>query len=203
MKVCYVDVETTGVDPVKNGIIQLSGIIEIVGKSDEPFNFKVLPLPKDEIDEKALAVSGVSKSDLIEPDYTPAPLIKKQFLDLLRKHVDKFNRHDKFLFIGYNARFDSDFIRQWLSKMGDKYYGSWFWFPPIDVMNQAAVQLADKRSEMPNFKLMTVAKTLGIEIDEEKLHDAFYDIKVTRQLYEKLILPAEIYDKVLSEGRYK
>jgi DNA polymerase-3 subunit epsilon len=37
---------------------------------------------------------------------------------------------------------------------------------------------------MENFKLCTVAKHFGIVTDEEKLHDAFYDIQLTRAIYE-------------------
>lgn len=36
---------------------------------------------------------------------------------------------------------------------------------------------------MENFKLATVAKFMGINVDEEALHDAFYDIYLTREIY--------------------
>ena len=36
---------------------------------------------------------------------------------------------------------------------------------------------------MPNFQLHTVAQTLGLEVDESKLHDASYDVLLTRQIY--------------------
>ena len=39
------------------------------------------------------------------------------------------------------------------------------------------------RHKMPNFKLMSVAKEVGISIDESKLHDANYDILITRAVY--------------------
>ena len=47
-------------------------------------------------------------------------------------------------------------------------------------------KLRNKRSELENFKQSTVAKYLGIEIDESKLHDAEYDIKVCIQIFNKL-----------------
>lgn len=43
------------------------------------------------------------------------------------------------------------------------------------------------RNDMENFKLMTVARTMGIEIDENKLHDATYDIELTRDIFYKII----------------
>ena len=36
---------------------------------------------------------------------------------------------------------------------------------------------------MENFKLMTTARAVGLEIDESKLHDAQYDIELTRNIY--------------------
>jgi DNA polymerase-3 subunit epsilon len=39
---------------------------------------------------------------------------------------------------------------------------------------------------MPDFKLKTVAKEVGLVIDESKLHDAVYDVMLTRDIY-KLI----------------
>jgi DNA polymerase-3 subunit epsilon len=37
---------------------------------------------------------------------------------------------------------------------------------------------------MENFKQGTVAKALGIEIDESRLHDALYDIQVCKSIYD-------------------
>ncbi len=52
-----------------------------------------------------------------------------------------------------------------------------------------AGEVADKvkkiiRAQMENFKQGTVAKTLGIAIDDSKLHDALYDIEVCKAIYD-------------------
>ena len=47
----------------------------------------------------------------------------------------------------------------------------------------ASEYLLEKRVAMPNFKLMSVARAVGIEIDESRLHDAQYDIELTRTIY--------------------
>ena len=36
---------------------------------------------------------------------------------------------------------------------------------------------------MENFQLKTVAKFLGVEVDETKLHDAEYDIYLTIEIF--------------------
>jgi len=50
----------------------------------------------------------------------------------------------------------------------------------------ASNYLRAERHTMPNFKLMTVAKHLKIEVDESRLHDALYDIHLTKMIYDKV-----------------
>ena len=47
----------------------------------------------------------------------------------------------------------------------------------------ASQYLLKRRASMPSFKLKRVAKELGIVVEEESLHDAYYDVKLTRQIY--------------------
>ena len=95
------------------------------------------------------------------------------------------NKQDKFFLAGYNnASFDNQFLRAWFLQNGDKYFGSYFWSNSIDVMVLATPYLASQRSQMENFKQGTVAKALGIEIDESRLHDALYDIQVCKSIYD-------------------
>ena len=47
----------------------------------------------------------------------------------------------------------------------------------------ASHHLASRRYEMKNFKLATVAKFMGVNVDDEALHDAFYDIYLTKEIY--------------------
>ena len=180
MKLIYIDTETTGTDAKLNGIIQLAGIIEANDDIRE-FNFKIKPFDGDIIEDRALEVSHTTREML--DGYMSPTEAHLAFTTLLSYFVSKFDRQDKFFFIGYNAHFDYEFIYQWFLKAGDKYCGSWFWYPPIDVMAISGFSLMEKRSSLPNFKLGTVAEFLGIKSDGE-LHDAMTDIKLTKKLYE-------------------
>jgi len=40
---------------------------------------------------------------------------------------------------------------------------------------------------MDDFKQGTVAKALGIEVDDSKLHDASYDLSILIQIFKKLV----------------
>lgn len=48
----------------------------------------------------------------------------------------------------------------------------------------ATVYLANKRTEMENFKLSTVAATLGVQVDGDSLHNAMYDIELTKAVFD-------------------
>ena len=86
--------------------------------------------------------------------------------------------------VGYNnASFDNQFFRAFFTQNRDNYFGSWFWADTLDVMVLASNFLRDRRHEMENFQLKTVAKFLGVEVDETKLHDAEYDIYLTIEIF--------------------
>lgn len=63
--------------------------------------------------------------------------------------------------------------------------------PGIHAIHQlAGILLRNERNDpkLPDFKLLTVCKYLGIPVDETKLHDALYDIELTRELFLELTL---------------
>lgn len=183
MKILYYDLETTGTNPGKNGIHQISGEIVINGVSREKFDFRVRPNPKALIEDEALQVAGVTREQILA--YPPMEEIYKQFLSMIGRYVSKYDKNDKFFLAGYNnAAFDNQFLRGFFLQNGDVYFGSWFWSNTIDVMVLATEYLLDRRPELENFKLSTVAKFLGVPVEEESLHDALYDIHLTRQVYD-------------------
>ena len=58
---------------------------------------------------------------------------------------------------------------------------------------------------MLNFKLGTVAKTLGIEIKDNELHDGLYDIKITYKIFNKIVQSKQYImplDEELAEKMY-
>lgn len=111
-----------------------------------------------------------------------------ELVGILSKYVNKFDKRDKMYLVGYNnAGFDNNFLRALFTQCGDKYFGSWFYPNCMDVYVMVTPFLMGVRNDMENFKLMTVARTMGIEIDENKLHDATYDIELTRDIFYKII----------------
>lgn len=120
--------------------------------------------------------------------YQPMEEGYRQLVGILSKYVNKFDKRDKMYLVGYNnAGFDNNFLRALFTQCGDKYFGSWFYPNCMDVYVMVTPFLMGVRNDMENFKLMTVARTMGIEIDENKLHDATYDIELTRDIFYKII----------------
>lgn len=183
MKLFFFDLETTGTNPGRHGIHQISGEIMIDGVTREQFDFKVRPNPQAQIEEDALKVGGVTKEQILA--YPPMYDIYRKLINMLEKYVDKYNKKDKYFLVGFNnASFDNQFLRGFFLQNGDQYFGSWFWSNSFDVMVLATPYLAANRAEMENFKLATVAKALGIEVSEDNLHDATYDIALTKGIYQ-------------------
>lgn len=182
-KLFFYDLETTGTNPGRHGIHQISGEIVIDGKTVETFDFKVQPNPKAQIEDAALEVGDVTREQIMA--YPPMGQVYTQLVEMLSKYVDKFDKTDKFHLVGYNNRgFDDNFLRGFFLQNGDKYFGSFFWADSIDVLVLASTFLADRRAELQNFKLATVADFLGIDTTAGKLHDASFDIFVTKAVFD-------------------
>ena len=184
-KLLFYDLETTGVKYWKNGIHQISGAVIIDGEIKEVFDFKVRPNENALIEEEALKVGNVTKEQIMA--YPTMKEVYSKIITMLSKYVDKFDKKDKFHLIGYNnASFDNQFFRAFFVQNNDVYFGSWFWSDSIDVMVMASFKLRKVRHELVDFKQSTVAKFLGIEIDESKLHDAKYDIEICIKIFNML-----------------
>ena len=185
MKLLFLDLETGGVDPHVNGILQLSGEIWINGVKAKAFNRFVKPMGGDMVTDEALEVTGMTREEIDSDKHIDPRVTYKGFIKMMSSYVNRYKNTDKFHMVGYNANFDSGMLREFFQKNGDVYYGSWFFYPHIDVMHLWAGLLITERVGMPNFQLKTVAKhVFGDDyVDESRLHDAEYDIELTKELY--------------------
>jgi DNA polymerase-3 subunit epsilon len=132
MKVLYFDVETSGLDPIKNDIFTIGGIIEINGEVKEEFYFEIQPFSYENISQQALDVNGL-KIDDIKKYMTPQEGYKK-IISIFSKYINKYNKSDKFTCIGHNVKFDIDFLTQFFLKNNDTYLGSFIDYHFLDTM---------------------------------------------------------------------
>lgn len=125
MKLLFFDLETTGIKYWKNGIHQISGEIVIDGETKETFNYNVCPNPQCEVDETALQVCGVTREQIFA--YPDMHEVYLEFVNMLSKYVDKYNKDDKFFLVGYNnASFDNSFLKAFFVQNGDSFFYSCF-----------------------------------------------------------------------------
>lgn len=181
-KILFIDTETTGLDPHKNGIIQVSGIIEIDGDIKEEFNIKCQPMTGDAVDAKALEVTGTTH-EMIQ-SYISGADGYRRLVSIFDKYVSKFDKNDKFQVVGYNVRYDMEMLKSWFDKNGNPYMGSYMTWQPFDVMSVCHMLKYMGVLNLPNYKLSTLCEHFGITI---KAHDAMSDITATRELSRVLL----------------
>lgn len=181
IKVFY-DLETTGVEVKKHSIHQIAGLIEINDEVVEKFNIFSRPHPKALIEEGVLKACNKTKEELLSyPDMKDA---HKEFKAILGKYIDPFDTKQKAWNVGFNNRYFGDvFLRAWFKQNGDEFIGSLFWTDTLDTLVLASQYLIHRRPTMPSFQQHRVARELGIIVEENRLHDASYDVELTRGIY--------------------
>lgn len=175
-KILYLDTETTGLDPEKNDIIQIAGIVEIDGEVKEKFNIFCQPYSYENISEEALVVHGKSITEMKEWQNPERAL--GQFVEILDKYIDKYAVSDKFFVAGQNVSFDVDFLYSWAKKGGNKYIGSYIWRNVIDLKTFTSASVAWGICNFKSLKLKEVCDRFGIEL--KNAHNAMADIEATR-----------------------
>ena len=182
-KILYIDVETTGVEPGRHGIIQLAALMDIGGEIADTFNLKFQPHEGAEINPDALKITGTDPEEL--KTRTTSSDACREFLRFLGKHIGKYDKEDKAYPAGYNVAFDLAFLDAWLRHHGNKYgsgtYQNWKMLDPLPLCRiwdyQGTLALWD-------YKLQTVCNHFGIALDA---HDALSDIMATRTLLRMIL----------------
>ena len=184
-KIIFIDTETGGVNPEKAALIQLSGIIRIDKKDVEKFNFYIKPFENSEVTEKALEVQGRTLEELKTDKYVEEKEVYKQFINILDKYIDKYDRTDKFIVAGYNVRFDVYILKAFFQRHGNNFLFSYLDSSMLDPLYSIRLlQIAEVLPVLENNKLETWCKHFGIEL---KAHDSLEDIEATKKLIGKLI----------------
>lgn len=181
MKRLWLDTETTGLNPVTNGVIQIAALIEIDGEFVESFSEFVKPFPGDKISVKALEVNGKTEDEIA--GFPEPKVIYSIIASILGRYVDKFDSKDKFTLAGYSCSFDDGFMRQWFVKNGDKFWGSYIKRQTLDLLPVMIFLRELGLVKTEDVKLATACKLFNIEHDA---HDAFGDAKATYELYREL-----------------
>jgi DNA polymerase-3 subunit epsilon len=185
-KQLILDVETTGLDPTRCAIVQLSAIVEINGEIKKRFSIRMNPALGQEV--------VVNKNyNLHKQAYTQQGGFNI-FKRTLEEFVDPYSPIDKCTLVAYNSVFDEEFIRNWFKLNGSNFYGSYFYATSECARKLAHFYFKIKGTlhKFRNFKLSTIAESLGIDVEKERLHDASYDTMLLYKVYRKICDQMEI-----------
>jgi DNA polymerase III subunit epsilon len=189
MKILWADSETTGLDPHTNDIVSLSLLMDIDGVIVDKLDLKIQPINWDAIEDTALAINGFTR-DQLKTFMKPEEALGK-ILAFFDKYVDKFKKNktmeDKLVPAGYNILFDIQFITEFAKKLGYKYLGAYIDYHKLDVASIVLFLKMNKVFNIPSWKLVDVAKELGIEF---AAHNSMADIETTR------IVAMQLLDKI-------
>lgn len=167
--ICF-DVETTGLNAVKDRILTLSAekFAYVDGKFVETDRMDIHLDPQMHIPESASKVNGI-----YDEDVKGLPTEEEMIKD-----IEAFFGDDP-LICGYNSGFDINFMESMYNRQLFKYFPYCF---HLDIM-----KMVKQKLELPNNKLSTAAHELGADIGMEA-HRSIDDVTMTWRVF-KLLLP--------------
>lgn len=151
-----IDVETTGFSPINNELIEISAIKYKDGKKIDTFS--TLIKPKDGIPYHITRITGINNSMVQNSPYI------EEVVDELVDFVGDAE------IVAHNANFDMKFLNQNTNN-------SFISNRVVDTVQISKIIAPD----LPNYKLGTVARHIGIE--EDGFHRAEFDCECCAQIY--------------------
>lgn len=157
------DVETTGLNPEQDEVLQLS-IID--GDGNVLFNSYIKPYFHKKWDD-AQQIHGISPEDVKNAPY-PHEVVNE-----VEKIFALANIH-----IAYNGVFDMRFLRRWMIRFSPKEYH--------DVMREFAPIFGEWNEEINDYKWQKLTKCAEYFGYEYMAHDALEDVKATLFCWKKM-----------------
>lgn len=155
------DIETTGLNPISDGITEIGAVKIKDGQIIEEFSTFVNPernIPR-EVEELTHITNDMIKD---------APKIQEALQKFLEFSKDT-------IVVAHNARFDISFINHYASKLGFE--------KPDQIIDTLAIS-RELFEEFENHKLATIAKNIGVSL--EGAHRAVNDAVATAKIFLKM-----------------
>lgn len=172
-----VDVETAGVDPKKNALLEMCLVlvemdeIGMLQRGDSYFEH-ILPFPGAELDQKSLIFNQI---DPFQP--LRFALEEKEALERLFKPIHKAlkkARCQRAVLVGHNAWFDLLFVKEAMKRTGVK--SPFHAFTCFDTATLAGLIYGQT-------VLAKAALAAKISFDPKEAHSAIYDAEKTADLF--------------------
>jgi len=158
-----VDIETTGLAPAADEIIEI-GAIKIENREIKDI-FNKLVRPERQVPENITDLTGITQ-DMVAGEFPIKPVIS-QFVNFIGSSI----------IVAHNAEFDTSFLKNSMKKWLNR-----------DMDNLIVCTVLVARDILPNLenhKLPTVAKYFGLEISNR--HRAIGDAELTYQIWLHLL----------------
>lgn len=178
MNIFYFDVETSGLDPNRHGILQIAWIIEVDGEMKLRQCFDVQPCGDVDLSLAALSVNDFTL-ERIKSGAHPSVVLQAMETDLITHRGGQ-----PYYPCAYNAPFDISFLRELCDRLRDNTVMHYVDFKrTLDPL--AILRYMDFKGmvNLDNYKLSSACRHFNIDIDP---HDAASDITATRELFHKL-----------------
>ena len=166
------DLETTGLSPARDRIVEIGALRIVGGRVDEALRFETLVRPTGPdgrtlaIHPRAQQVHGISDAMV-----STAPGIEQVLPEFLAFVGDS-------AVVGHNVGFDSGFMHASAERLGLR------WAPAGELCTMQLSRLAFPGERVHN--LGAVAERLGLSFAPGGRHRSFGDVQVTAQAYVRL-----------------
>lgn len=184
MNILFLDVETTGTNPNKHSMIEVAARLDIDGKTIDKFTKKFFNATNTTIDLGALKVNNTKLNDLVK---FPAEIAEiANFVDWLLGLQSQVQ--GPIVVCGQNVQFDVNFIKATLAKYNVEGVEQIIGYKHIDTysialaLKEAGILKTDKTN------LSAIAKALGVDVSQYKLHTAEGDVDLVAAVYYAIIL---------------
>ena len=155
------DIETTGLSPTQDRIVELAAIR--VNKDGECLRFESLIDPERAIPPRATQVHGITDEMVRSAQNFHEIGIK--FTDFARSTI----------LVAHNARFDLSFLQESLARTGRQIWKG-------KVMNTIPL-IKQAYPGLPSYSLQYLRKRFGLDEDKGPAHRAFADVEWTLEIF--------------------
>ncbi len=170
--IVFVDLETTGLNPLRHEIIEIGYIVVKQPKLEviEEGAIKVRPKHIQTASKGALKLNKYNKKD-----WEKAVPLKKALQILAKKSRGA-------VFVGHNIWMDMCFLEIAFQREKVKRF---YDYHVLDTVSLAFSKLRGRGEEIKHYSLKELAKYFGIKM--ERPHEALSDARATFEIYRKLV----------------
>lgn len=176
------DTETGGLDPAIHSLLSIGGVVWEDGRIVDTIEINIV---EDQItaDIKALAVN---KIDLAEHKANGVDIYDA--INLWEAFVTKHFGTKKVELCGHNVGFDLGFLKRFYRLSSrEQFYDKRYSYRSLDTISLAFGLKLSGKLPLQKLNLASLWKHYGIEVSQDKAHNALTDALVTAEILNKMI----------------